>query len=119
MMADKASLSGGLLIALGVIVTILSDSGSVTSMIPAFIGVLFLLLGVLARVKPNLTHHLMHAMAVLALLAVLGSFGSIVGRGSTGWALFSQLVTIVIAGLLLQQSIKAFKDRSKRIAEES
>ena len=88
-------------------------------MIPAFIGVLFLLLGILARLKPNLAHHLMHAMAVLALLAVLGSLGSIVGRGSTGWALFSQLVTIVIAGLLLQQSIKAFKDRVKRLAEES
>ena len=118
-MANKASTSGGLLIVLGVIVTIVSDSQSVTSLIPAFIGVVFLVLGLLARAKPDLSHHLMHALAAIALLAVLGSLGSLISRGSTGWALFAQLATIVIAGFLLQQSITAFKNRTKRLAEES
>ena len=117
-MANKVSTSGGLLIALGVIVTIVSDSQSVTSLIPAFIGAVFLVLGLLARAKPDLSHHLMHAVAAIALLAVLGSLGSLIGRGSTGWALFAQLATIVIAGFLLQQSIAAFKDRTKRLTEE-
>lgn len=117
-MANKVSTSGGLLIALGVIVTIVSDSQSVTSLIPAFIGAVFLVLGLLARAKPDLSHHLMHAVAAIALLAVLGSLGSLISRGSTGWALFAQLATIVIAGFLLQQSIAAFKDRTKRLTEE-
>ena len=47
-MAKQTSLCGGLLIALGIVVTIVSDSGSVTSLIPAFIGALLLVLGVMA-----------------------------------------------------------------------
>ena len=118
-MAKQTSLCGGLLIALGIVVTIVSDSGSVTSLIPAFIGALLLVLGVMATKKPDLGHHLMHAMATVALLAVIGSLGSLIGRGSTGRALFSQLATIVIAGFLVANSVKAFRNRAKRIAEES
>ena len=118
-MANKAATGGGVLIALGVIVTLVSDSQSVTSLIPAFIGAVFLVLGLLARAKPDLSHHLMHALAAIALLAVLGSLGSLIGRGSTGWALFAQLATIVVAGFLLQQSVMAFKNRSKLTTEES
>ena len=118
-MAKQTSLCGGLLIALGIVVTIVSDSGSVTSLIPAFIGALLLVLGVMAAKKPDLGHHLMHAMATVALLAVIGSLGSLIGRGSTGWALFSQLATIGIAGFLVANSVKAFRNRVKRIAEDS
>ncbi|MCS5675635.1 MAG: hypothetical protein NZ605_11585 [Acidimicrobiales bacterium] len=118
-MPKKAATSGGVLIALGVIVTIVSDSQSVTSLIPAFIGAVFLILGLLARAKPDLNHHLMHALAAIALLAVLGSLGSLISRSSTGWALFAQLATTVIAGFLLQQSVMAFKNRSKLTTEES
>lgn len=117
-MANQTSVCGGLLIALGVVVTIVSNSGSATSLIPAFVGVLLLVLGILAAKKPELSHHLMHAMATIALLAVIGSLGSLIGRGSTGWALFSQLATIAIAGFLVANSVKAFRNRAKRVAEE-
>lgn len=118
-LANQTSACGGLLIALGVIVTIASDSGSATSLIPAFIGAILLILGLLARSKPELSHHLMHAMAVVVLLAIIGSLGSLIGRGSTGWALFSQLATIAIAGFLLVNAIQAFKKRSQQTADES
>lgn len=108
-MAQKAIVSGVLLILLGVVVTLLSDSGSVTSMIPAFIGVLFVAIGLGARLKPDMSHHLMHAGAALALLGVLGSIGSVIGRGSTGWALFSQLVTIAVLGFFIQQAVLSFR----------
>jgi len=45
--------------------------------------------------------------------------GSLIGRGSTGWALFSQLATIAIAGFLLVNAIQAFKKRSQQTADES
>ncbi len=61
----------------------------------------------------------MHAMAVVVLLAIIGSLGSLIGRGSTGWALFSQLATIAIAGFLLVNAIQAFKKRSQQTADES
>ena len=106
--ATKALLTGAALIVLGIVVTILSDSGSVTSLIPAFVGVVFVAIGVVARAKPDLNHHLMHAAAAVSLIAILGSLGSVIGRGSTGWALFAQLATIVIVAVFLQQAVQSF-----------
>ncbi|MBM35746.1 MAG: hypothetical protein VX963_12000 [Actinomycetota bacterium] len=117
-MTKQTSICGALLVALGVIVTIVSDSGSVTSLIPAFVGIIFLVLGMAAAAKPTMSHHLMHMMAVIALLAVVGSLGSLIGRGSTGWALFSQLATVIIAGFLLVNAIQAFRNRPQQSSEE-
>ncbi len=107
-MGTKALITGAALIILGIVVTVLSDSGSVTSLIPAFIGIVFVAIGVVARAKPELNHHLMHAAAAVSLLAILGSLGSVIGRGSSGWALFAQLATIVIVGVFLQQAVMSF-----------
>lgn len=110
-------MAGGILVVVGVIVTLVSDSGSATSLIPAFIGVLFVVLGLVGRAKPDLNKHLMHAAAALALLAILGSLGSAIGRGSTGWALFAQVVTIVVMGGFLFLAIQSFK--AARLAREA
>jgi len=116
-MAQKSLAAGATLIAVGIFVTIVSDSGSVTSLIPAFIGVIFVVLGAVGRAKPDLSHHTMHAAAAVALLALLGSLGSAIGRGSTGWALFAQVATIVVAGAFLALAVMSF--RAARIARES
>lgn len=105
---NKAVITGAALIVLGIFVTIVSDSGSVTSLIPAFVGIVFVAIGLAARAKPELNHHLMHAAAALSLIAILGSLGSVIGRGSTGWALFAQLATIVIVAVFLQQAVQSF-----------
>ncbi|MDJ0498234.1 MAG: hypothetical protein QNJ89_10410 [Acidimicrobiia bacterium] len=118
-MATKAILVGVALIALGVIVSLASDSGSVTSLLPAFLGVVFLAIGLLARARPASAHHFMHAAAALALLAVFGSLGSAVGRGSTGWALFAQIATVIIAGIFLQQAIMSFRAARQARQDES
>ena len=98
----------------GVFVTIASSSGSATSLIPSFIGVVFLGLGFTARAKPDLNHHLMHASAALALVAILGSLGSAIGRGAEGWALFAQIATIVLCAGYLALAVQSF--RQARIA---
>lgn len=116
-MAKNALLTGIALIALGVIVTIVSDSESATSLIPAFIGAVFAALGLVGMAKPELNHHVMHGAAALALLAILGSVGSLIGRGSTGWALVSQLVTVAIAGGFLYLAIQSFK--AARLARQN
>ena len=108
-MARISIVTGLLLILLGVGVTIAADSQSVTSLIPAFIGAVFLLLGLGGVATPGINDHLMHAAAVLSLLAILGSAGSLIGRGATGWALFAQVTTIVIAGTFLALAIRSFK----------
>ncbi len=108
-MARNSILVGVILVALGVVATIASDSQSVTSYIPSFIGIVFIVLGAVATAKPDLSHHMMHGAAAVALLAILGSLGSLIGRGAGGWALISQLVTVVVAGGFLVLAIQSFK----------
>lgn len=116
-MTIKTIFLGAALIVLGLIVTIASGSGSATSLIPAFIGIVFVALGVAARAKPELNHHLMHAAAALALVAVLGSLGSAIGRGAQGWALFAQLATIVLCVGYLVVAVQSF--RQARLARDA
>ena len=98
----------------GIFVTIASGSGSATSLIPAFIGIVFVGLGLAARAQPDLNHHLMHASAALALVAILGSLGSAIGRGAEGWALFAQIATIVLCAGYVVLAVQSF--RQARIA---
>jgi hypothetical protein len=50
---------------------------SATALIPAYAGVLFLILGGIARV-PGARKHAMHAAAALAVLGVFGTVGGLV-----------------------------------------
>ena len=119
-MAQKSIATGAALIVLGVVVSLASDSSSVTSMIPAVVGVLFVVGGIIARARPDTSHHVMHGAAAISLLAVLGSLGSALGRGSTGWALFAQLGTALIAGVFLVQAVMSFrKARRARLVGSS
>jgi len=113
-MARNSMIAGALLILVGVLVSFASDSGSVTVLIPAFIGVVFVALGAVGWAKPDLNRHLMHAAAALAVLVILGGAGSAIGRGSSGWALGAQLSTIVVAGAFLVLAIRSF--RAARLA---
>jgi hypothetical protein len=63
---------GIILTALGIFGYIGSGAESVTALIPAFFGIVFILLGVLAK-KERLRKHVMHAAAVLAVLGFAGS----------------------------------------------
>ena len=66
-----------------------------------------------AKVCPDV----MHAAAAVALLAVLGSVGSAIGRGSTGWALVAQLITIVVMGGFVFLAVQSFK--AARLARQA
>jgi len=50
------------------------DSNPKTALIPAYVGIVFVLLGLLGQ-KESLRKHVMHLAAALSLLLVLGSFG--------------------------------------------
>lgn len=112
-MAVKSIVLGLTLIVLGVVVSIASSSGSVTSYIPAFIGVLFVGLGAAGALKPDLNHHMMHGAAMLGLLAIVGSVGSLVRAVIAGspsmWAVFAQIVTIVLCAGFMALAIQSFK----------
>lgn len=116
-MARNAIIAGATLVVVGIVITLASGSDSVTSLIPAFIGVVFVVLGLLGQSNPALNHHVMHAAAAVALLAILGSLGSAVGRGATGWALAAQLITIIVMAAFLALAIQSFK--AARLARQA
>ncbi|MEE2682923.1 MAG: hypothetical protein VYD77_03215 [Actinomycetota bacterium] len=108
-MSDKSVITGLILVVLGVVVTIASDSNSATSMIPAFVGAVFFVLGIAGKKKPDLNHHFMHVAAAVSLVAIVGSLASLIARGSTGWALFAQLATSIVCAGFLALAIQSFK----------
>lgn len=108
-MARISMLAGASLVVVGIVVTAASESESATSLIPAFVGVVLLLLGLAARARPAANRHFMHAAAAVSLLALLGSLGSLIGRGAGGWALAAQLATVAITGVVLAMAIRSFR----------
>jgi len=93
---------GALLCVIGLLSRVLSDSTSITLLIPLFFGVLLLLLGWLA-LAPQRTKTMMHVVAALALLGVLGSLNVVPALISlaTGSAEASPISILVRSSMLL------------------
>jgi hypothetical protein len=103
------------LIALGVTCRMLSDSGSVTVMIPAFLGCVLLILGLLA-LKPGARRHAMHAVAVVVLLGLGGSVGALPqvpalltgGEVERPLAVAARSLTALLCTVLLVLCVRSF-----------
>ena len=66
-------LYGGVLVGLAVAGYLAVEPRSATALMPAGLGALVLVLSLVARLKPGLRHHMMHAVSVLLLLALAGT----------------------------------------------
>jgi hypothetical protein len=114
-MSSQTLYTGVALIALGVAGYVASGAASVTALIPAFIGTVFVLLGLLGR-KESLRKHTMHAAMLLALLAIGGTFRGVLALfawfGGTAperpMAVVAQAVTALLCVLLLAGGIRSF-----------
>lgn len=71
---------------IGYVHGVMVEKTSFTALIPAFFGIVLLLLGLVAKSKENLRKHLMHAAILVALLGFIGSLFSpgIKGTITTG-----------------------------------
>ena len=70
-MPSTAIVSGILLILLGIVgyvFGLIDGHASLTALIPAAFGILFIILGAAARAKENLRMHLMHAAVLLGII---------------------------------------------------
>lgn len=107
---------GALLLLIGVlgyISSVMTDKASVTALIPAFFGIILILLGILARTKENLRKHLMHAAVLVALLGFLATAGRLVsklGELTYSAAVVSQIATAVVCLFFVVLAIKSFAD---------
>jgi hypothetical protein len=101
-------------IALGLVGYLLTGGVHMTALIPAFIGVILLVLGLLGR-KQNLRAHVMHAALLIGLLALLGTARSLLklpaafdGTAERPEAIFAQAATAVLSVVYLALGVRFF-----------
>jgi len=103
---------GFFLIAWGVIVKIVSGSGSPTALIPSFIGVLITLFAILAIKVTNKKKLFMHIIVTFGLLTFLGGFRVLKNWqdlfGEMFWADLSQIMMVVTGGLFTYLCVQSF-----------
>jgi preprotein translocase subunit Sss1 len=120
----SASITSGLLLILigiiGYIFGIVDGNASLTALIPAAFGLLFLVFGLLAKSKENLRMHLMHAAVLVGLLGfIIPAYRilSRLGEVKMSLAFLSQAAMALICLVFVILSVKSFIDaRRNRIA---
>jgi len=101
-------------IALGVGGYFLTGGVHKTALIPAAIGVILLVLGLLGS-KEKLRMHVMHAALLIGLLALLGTASSLLklpaaidGTAARPGAVFAQAATAVLSVIYLGVGVRSF-----------
>ena len=104
---------GFLLVLLGVVGYVATGAASITALIPALVGALFLVLALAAR-NPQARKHVMHFAVALALLAVLGVVPRIISGIGAGEirrpAVLSQIAMATILAVYVLMGVKSFID---------
>jgi hypothetical protein len=104
---------GFLLILLGVVGYVGTGGASITALIPALVGALFLVLALVAR-SPETRKHVMHAAVAIALVAVIGVVPRILSAVNAGEtqrpAVLAQIAMAVILAVYVLLGVKSFVD---------
>ena len=103
-----------LYIVLGVAAFFLTGAVHKTALIPAYFGMVLLILGLLGQ-KENLRKHVMHAALLVVLLALLGTARSLLrlpsafdGTAERPFAIYAQAATAVLSISFLALGIRSF-----------
>ena len=104
---------GFLLILLGIVGYVGTGGASLTALIPAFVGAVFLVLALVAR-SPEARKHVMHAAVAIALLAVIGGLPRILTAVNAGDisrpAVMAQIAMATILAVYVLLGVKSFID---------
>jgi len=110
-MAYTTIVFGLVLTALGLAGYLLAGGVSVTALIPAFFGIVLLVLGVLAR-SEALRKHAMHAAAAVALIGFVGALMSLLRAPfatRSALANFSQVAMALLTAVFVWMCIRSFR----------
>lgn len=119
-MPATTRLVGILLIVLGLVGYITTGRTSVTALIPAFFGVVFVLLALVARSEPA-RRHAMHAAVAVGLVGFLATLFRVLpelGAGQLGRpAVLAQLIMTLLLAFYVGKGVKSFIDarRARRL----
>ena len=115
-MPSTAIACGTLLVLIGIlgyVNGVMTNHASVTALIPAFFGIVLILLCVFARMREGLRRHLMHAAVIVALLGFLATAGRLLSKMSEltySAAVVSQVSMALVCLLFVILAVKSFID---------
>jgi hypothetical protein len=103
---------GLLLMIIGIGSYVLTGRTSVTALIPAFFGIVFVLLAYVAR-NEAARKHAMHVAVALALVGAIASLGRAIpaamGGQLTRPAVLAQIVTAAVMGFYVWMGVQSFR----------
>ncbi len=112
---------GLVLILTGLIGYFGTGGASITALIPAFLGIIFIITGGLAF-KENFRKHSMHIAVLFALVGLAGSFRGLIelpsllsgGEVALPQAVILQSIMAIVCGVYIGLSVKSFIDARKK-----
>ena len=92
----------------GFSISLISGSSSITSMIPAFIGVLLAFIGFISMIKPTFRKALMHIAVVIGIIAFLGGLDFFRGMFTNYYAGLSKLMLLITGFVYVYFCVQSF-----------
>ena len=102
------TLYGLFMVIWGISISLISGSSSITSMIPAFIGVPLAFIGFISMIKPTFRKALMHIAVVIGIIAFLGGLDFFRGMFTNYYAGLSKLMLLVTGFVYVYFCVQSF-----------
>ena len=102
------TLYGLFMVIWGFSISLISGSSSITSMIPAFIGVLLAFIGFISMIKPTFRKALMHIAVVIGIIAFLGGLDFFRGMFTNYYAGLSKLMLLITGFVYVYFCVQSF-----------
>ena len=102
------TLYGLFMVIWGISISLISGSSSITSMIPAFIGVPLAFIGFISMIKPTFRKALMHIAVVIGIFAFLGGLDFFRGMFTNYYAGLSKLMLLITGFVYVYFCVQSF-----------
>ena len=102
------TLYGLFMVIWGISISLISGSSSITSMIPAFIGVPLAFIGFISMIKPTSRKALMHIAVVVGIIAFLGGLDFFRGMFNNYYAGLSKLMLLITGFVYVYFCVQSF-----------
>ena len=89
-------------------ISIIAESSSITSLVPAFIGFPLILIGFISMIKPTFRKALMHIAVLIGILAFLGGLDFFRGMFNNYYAGLSKLMLLITGFVYVYFCVQSF-----------
>ena len=89
-------------------ISIIAESSSITSLVPAFIGFPLILIGFISMIKPTFRKALMHIAVLIGIVAFLGGLDFFRGMFNNYYAGISKLMLLITGFVYVYFCVQSF-----------